>query len=88
MMMLMMSCRHQEDVSDHPGLVLGGGPGLQVHRSDGHRPGGQQAVPVRLPPLLLAGGRQGRPPSARQVSPPEQTQTHRVRPAHNHNFKH
>lgn len=57
----------QEDVSHHPGLFLRSGPGLQVHCVDGHRPGGQQAVPVRLPPLLLAGRRQGRPSSARQV---------------------
>lgn len=59
----------QEDVSHHPGLFLRSGSGLQVHRVDGHRPGGQQAVPVRLPPLLLAGGRQGRPSSTRQVGP-------------------
>lgn len=31
---------NQEDVSHHPGLVLRSGPGLEVHRADGHRPGG------------------------------------------------
>lgn len=62
-----VSVPRQEDVPHHPGLLLRGGPGLQVHRADGHRPGGQQALPLRLSPLLVAGGRQGRPSAARQV---------------------
>ena len=33
----------------------------------GHCPGGRQALPLRLPPLLVAGGGQGRPPGARQA---------------------
>lgn len=61
------NCDRQADVSHHSSVFLRRGPGLQVHRADGHRPGGQQAVPVRIPPLLLAGGREGRPASAREV---------------------
>lgn len=60
--------RRQEDVSDHPSLLLRGGSGIQVYRLDGYRPGGQQAVPVRLSPLLVAGRRESRPASSRQVN--------------------
>lgn len=58
----------QEDVSHHPGLFLRGAAGLPLHRADGRGSGRQQALPLRLPPLLVAGGRQGRPAAARQVS--------------------
>lgn len=57
----------QEDVSYHPGVIFGRGCGGQVHSPDGHRPCGQQEVPLCLPPVLLAGGWQGGPTAASQV---------------------
>ena len=41
--------------------------GRALRCAAGHCPGGQQALPLRLPPLLMAGGGQGRPPGARQA---------------------
>lgn len=52
-------CVFQADVPDHPCVIFGCGARVQVHRIDGHRPGGQQALQIRLPQILVAGGRQG-----------------------------
>lgn len=57
----------QEDVPHHPRVIFWSGPWGQVHRPDGHRPGGQQEVSLCLPSVLVARGRQGWPSSACQV---------------------
>jgi len=51
----------QEDVPDRPGVVHGVAGGPAVRCAHGHRTGGQQALPLRVPPFLVAGGRQGGP---------------------------
>lgn len=51
----------QEDVPYRPGVVHGIAGGPAVRCAHGHRTGGQQAVPLRVPPVFVAGGRQGRP---------------------------
>lgn len=49
----------QEDVPDRPGVVHGVAGGPAVRGAHGHRTGGQQALPLRVPPVIVAGGRQG-----------------------------
>lgn len=68
----------QKDVPDHPSVLLRGRPGRQVYRADGHRARGQQTLPLRLPPVLVAGGGKGRPASACQVGLQQQTRQHAI----------
>lgn len=57
----------QENVPDGPRVVHGPAGRAAVRGAHGHRAGGQQAVPVRVPPIVVAGGRQGGPASAAQA---------------------
>jgi len=62
------SCpRLQADVSHRARLLHGAWTGNALQRAHGHSSGGQQALPVRLPPLLVAGGREGGPSTPDQV---------------------
>jgi hypothetical protein len=47
----------QEDVPHVPRLLHGGSGRPTVRRADGHCSGGQQAVSVRVPPVIVARGR-------------------------------
>lgn len=47
----------QADVPHVPRLLHGRSARPAVRRADGHRSGGQQALSVRVPPLIVARGR-------------------------------
>lgn len=47
----------QADVPHVPRLLHGRSARPAVRRADGHRSGGQQAISVRVPPLIVARGR-------------------------------
>lgn len=49
----------QENVPDGQGVVHGVAGRPAVRGAHGHRAGGQQAVPLRVPPLVVAGRGQG-----------------------------
>jgi len=53
----------QEDVSHTSRVFPEAGPKPKVFGAHRHRTGGQQTVPVRVPQVIVAGGRQGRPTS-------------------------
>lgn len=52
-----VSCARQEDVPDGARVVCWSPTRSAVRGAHGHRTGGQQAVPVRVPPFVVAGGR-------------------------------
>jgi len=47
----------QADVPHLPRLLHGRSARPALRRANGHSSGGQQAVPVRVPPLIVARGR-------------------------------
>ena len=51
----------QTHVSDCPSVLHWPEAGPAVRSTPGHSPGGQQAVPVRVPQVLVAGGGQSGP---------------------------
>lgn len=59
----------QADVPDGARVVRGLPRRGALRRAAGRGAGGRQAVPLRVPPLVVAGGRQGRPARARAPLP-------------------
>lgn len=62
-------CGCQTHVPDGARIVRGVPRGRALRRAAGRGAGGRQAVPLRVPPLVLAGGRQGGPASTRAPLP-------------------
>ena len=70
----------QTNVSDNKSQFHGSEARPEILGPTRHCPLRQQAVQVRLPPVLMAGGRQGRPAPAPQAVRPPRRSLHR-RPA-------
>lgn len=64
-----MVIRFQADVPDGARVVRGAGGRRALRRAAGRGAGGRQALPVRVPPLLVARGRQGGPARPRAPLP-------------------